>query len=157
RATCESLLYRLHTLGVSIHILANLDFEGAKALFKALRNLLLNVPWCRAVERRQDRQCDIPVDAKQRVTFQHLDRGQKRRRRDLAGIYIGGDDRLGLVSILSDNSRRVLGAKFPTLFTRLAARTWRDMAFAPPDATVVIAHLNDNRLELGERAVGEHV
>ena len=51
----------------------------------------------------------------------------------------------------------MLPAEGPTAFARLAARSRRNVSLAPADPAVGIARLDDDRLELGERAVGKDV
>jgi hypothetical protein len=50
----------------------------------------------------------------------------------------------------------MLAAECPAAFPRLAAGARRDMPLAPADTTVTILH-NDDRLELGESAVGQNI
>src|SRR6478672_13453542 len=41
--------------------------------------------------------------------------------------------------------------------SRLAAGARRDMPLAPADTAVTVPHLDDDRLELGESAVGQNI
>ena len=96
RAAVDGALDRLHAREVVGRVLADLDLEGAKALLEPPLDLGLDLVRRRAVERRQQRQAHLAIDLQQRMILQHLDRGQQRRRRHLAGADVGGNDRLGL-------------------------------------------------------------
>jgi hypothetical protein len=91
------------------------------------------------------------------MLLQHLDRGEQRRRRDFAGSRIARHRRLGLVCRFADQRCGLLPAECPAAFARLAAGARRDVPFAPADPAIAIPHFEDDRLEFGERAIGEHV
>src|SRR5262249_27256502 len=59
--------------------------------------------------------------------------------------------------VLADDGRGVLAAEGPATFTRLAAGARRDVPFAPTDSAVAVAHLDNDRFELGEGAVRQNV
>ena len=59
--------------------------------------------------------------------------------------------------LLAEDGVRVLAAEGPAARGRLAARSRRNMPFAPADAPVAVAHLDDDRLELGIGPIGEHI
>jgi len=87
------------------------------------------------------------------MTFQHFDRRQQRSRGDSAVGDIARNDSFRLVRVLADDRCGVLVAEGPAAVPRLAARSWRDMPFAPTNSTVTVANLNDDGLKLGEGAV----
>lgn len=91
------------------------------------------------------------------MILQHLDRGQQSGCRDPARADIGRDDGLGLVRVLADDGRGVFAAEGPAAFTRLAAGARRDVPFTPTDSAVAVAHLDNDRLELGEGTVRQNV
>src|SRR5262249_47934364 len=91
------------------------------------------------------------------MPFEHFDGRDECSRRHLARRDIARDDGLGLARVLADDSRRVLAAESPASISRLAARSRRDVPFAPPDAAVAVTYLYDDRLKLGEGAIGQHI
>src|SRR5215510_4799648 len=91
------------------------------------------------------------------MVLQHLDRRQQGRCCNFTCVEIGGDHRLRLHRILANRGRGLLPAEFPAALARLAAGSGRDMSLAPPNPAVGIAHLDYNRLELGEGAIREDV
>jgi hypothetical protein len=119
-----------------------------------LLDLLIDLLGRSAVEWRQQRQTDLASDGQERMILQHFDRGQHRGCRNLACGDVGCDRGLGLFRVLANDGRCVVAAEGPAAFPRLAAGTRRDMSFAPADTAVTVAHLDDDRLELGEGAVG---
>jgi hypothetical protein len=142
---------------IRVGVLAHLDLECAEALVEPALYFCFDLCRAGAAERREERQPRRALDAQGRMVLEHFDRGDERGRRDFARARVGGDHRLRGAGILADDSLRELAAKRPAAVARLAARAGRDMAFAPADPPVAIAHLDDDRLELGVRAVGEHV
>jgi hypothetical protein len=147
----------VHALEVVGRVLADLDLEGAKSFGEPPLDLGPDLVRLRAVEWREQRQANLAIDLQQRVIFQHLDCGQQRRRRHLADADVGGNDGLGLAGSFAGHGRGVLAAKRPAAVAGLAARPRRDVAFAPTDAAVAVAHLHDDRLELGKGPVRQHV
>ena len=95
-AAVDGALDRVHAYEVIGRVLADLDLEGAKALLEPPLDLGPDLVRRRAVERREQRQANLAIDLQQRMILKHLDRGQQRRRRHLAGADVGGNDRLGL-------------------------------------------------------------
>src|SRR5262249_5892170 len=91
------------------------------------------------------------------MPLEHFDCREECGRRHLARGNIARDDGLGLARLLADDSRRVLAAESPAAISRLAARSRRDVSFAPPDPAVAVAYLDDDRFKLGERTVGQHI
>src|SRR5436190_24340546 len=91
------------------------------------------------------------------MIFQHLDRSQQSRGSDFAGIDVRRYERLGLNYGLADGGSGVLPAKGQTALRRLTAGARRYMTFAPANSALSIAHLDDNRLDLGESPVGKNV
>ena len=87
------------------------------------------------------------------MALKHLNGCQERGRRDFAVGDIAPDDGLGLGSVLANHGCGILAAEGPATLPRFAARAWRDMPFAPTDPAVAIAHLDDDRLKLGESAI----
>ena len=64
---------------------------------------------------------------------------------------------LASLEVLADDSRGVLAAESPAAVSRLAARSRRDVSFAPSDPAIGVAYLDDDRFKLGEGAIGEHI
>src|SRR5262252_8517654 len=91
------------------------------------------------------------------MPLEHFDCREECGRRHLARGDIARDDGLGLARLLADDSRRVLAAERPSAVPRLAARSRRDVSFAPPDPAVAVADLDDDRLKLGEGAIAQHI
>src|SRR5207247_1853023 len=77
--------------------------------------------------------------------------------RNLAVAHMAGNDRLGRLCILANDRRGVVPAKGPAAVLRLAAGAGGNVALAPADATVAVAGLDDDRFELGEGTIGEHI
>src|SRR5215813_11711036 len=91
------------------------------------------------------------------MPLEHFDCREECGRLHLARGDIARDDGLGLARLLPDDSRRVLAAESPAAISRLAARSRRDVSFAPPDPAVAVAYLDDDRFKLGEGAIGQHI
>ena len=72
-------------------------------------------------------------------------------------LHTRRDDRLGVRAIHADDFRGVLVAERPAALAGLAAGARRDVAFAPADPAVAVAHLDDDRLELVEGPIGQHI
>ena len=51
----------------------------------------------------------------------------------------------------------MLAAESPAAVSRLAARSRRDVSFAPSDPGVGVAYLDDDWFKLGEGAIGQHI
>ena len=86
-----------------------------------------------------------------------FDRGEQRRRRDLAGLHVAGDRSLRLRGVLADDSSGVLPAEGPAALARLAARARRNVSLAPANAAVGIPCLDDDWFEFGEGTVGQDI
>src|SRR5262249_37675830 len=91
------------------------------------------------------------------MPLEHFDCRDERGRRHLTCGEVTRDEGLGLVRVLADDSRRVLAAEGPAAISRLAARSWRDVSFAPSDPAIAIAYLDDDWFKLGEGAIGQHI
>jgi len=138
-------------------VLADLDLKRAEAVPEPLFDLLLDLLRTGTVERREKGQFHLAIDPQERMVLQHFDRRQQGRCRNFTCVEVSGDHRLCVQRILADRGRGVLPAEFPAAHARLAAGTWRDMSLAPADPAVGIAHLDYNRLELGEGAIREDI
>src|SRR6516165_9117006 len=157
RAAGDHPLDELDTTRVVIRGLPNLDLEATKAVFQALLDFPLDVSGRGTTECGEQRQTRFSLHREQRMPLEHFDCREECGRRHLARSNIASDDGLGLARVLADDSRRVLAAESPATISRLAARSRRDMSFAPPDPAVVVAYLDDDRFKLGEGAVGQHI
>ena len=91
------------------------------------------------------------------MPLEHFDCCDERSRRHLTCGEVARDDGLGLARVLADDSRRVLAAESPAAVSRLAARSRRDVSFAPSDPGVGVAYLDDDWFKLGEGAIGQHI
>src|SRR5262245_18687123 len=91
------------------------------------------------------------------MALEHFDGGEQRRCRDLAVAQIGSNNRLRILDLLANNGLGMLSAKRPAAVAGLAARSRRDVPFTPTDPAIAVAYLDDDRLELVEGAIGEHV
>jgi hypothetical protein len=64
---------------------------------------------------------------------------------------------LGCRGIHTDNGGGMLLTEAPAAFARLATRSRRNVSLAPTDPAIGIARLDNDRLELGERAIRKDV
>src|SRR5499427_6317470 len=157
RAAGDRPMDELDATRVVLRRLADLDLEGTKAVLQALLDFPLDVSGRGTVEWGEQRQTRVSIHREQRMPLEHFDCREECGRRHLARGNIARDDGLGLARVLADDSRRVLAAESPAAISRLAARSRRDVSFAPPDPAVAVAYLDDDRFKLGEGAVGQHI
>src|SRR5262249_17860383 len=156
RAAGDRLLDELDATRVVLRRLPDLEFECTKAVFQAVFDFPLDVSWRGAAEWGKQRQTCVSIYAEERMSLEHFDCGDERSRGHLTCGDIARDNGLCLARVLADDSRRVLAAKSPAAVSHLAARSRRDVPFAPPDPAVA-AYLDDDRFKLGEGAIRQHI
>src|SRR5262249_24987196 len=138
RAAGDRPLDELDARRVVLRRLPDLDLEGTKAVFQALLDFPLDVSGRGTVEWDEQRQKRCWIHRAHRMPRDHFVCREECGRLHLARVDIARDDGLGLARLLADDSRRVLAAESPAAISRLAARSRRDVSFAPPDPAVAV-------------------
>ncbi len=157
RALAGRPLDRLHASEISVDVLANLDLEGAETLRQPCLDLALDLFGLGRVDRRQQRQLGIGADVEKRMTLEHFERTHDRSGGDLAGRKVCEQRRLGGRNLLAQHLTDAALEKIPTALPGLAARAWRDMTVREAGGAAIVGHLDQIRLELLERPIGQTI